>query len=136
MFKLVAERTAWWPVIWKGVAEDGSIIENEIELRFHVLGEAEFKDLLKQAEGSSDDVAILRRLVKDWRGIGDEDGKQLPFSEENLGRFLDIPNAKLGLATAYYRLMAAAPEEREKNLKKSPNAGPEAVQRKTTKAKR
>jgi hypothetical protein len=135
MFKLVEERTAWWPMSWKGVAEDGAIIENEIEMRFHVLGEKAFKELLAQAE-ENDDIAVLRRLVKDWRGIGDEEGKPLPFSDENLLRFLDLPNTKMGLATAYYRLMAATPEEREKNLGKSPDAGQPARAARRTKAKR
>ena len=133
MFKLVEERTAWWPMNWKGVAEDGTIIENEIEMRFHVLGEAAFKALLDEAE-ENDDIAVLRRLVKDWRGIGDEEGTPLPFSDDNLLRFLDLPNTKMGLATAYYRLMAATPEEREKNSEPSRGAGqPARTARRATK---
>lgn len=49
MFKLVAERRAWWPVTFPGVAEDGSIVENTFELRFTVHGEDEFYTLFDEA---------------------------------------------------------------------------------------
>jgi len=42
MFVLAKERLAWWPVIFPSVAEDGSVIENKIELRFVILGEDQF----------------------------------------------------------------------------------------------
>lgn len=42
MFVLAKERLAWWPVMFPSVADDGSVIENKIELRFVILGEDQF----------------------------------------------------------------------------------------------
>jgi hypothetical protein len=46
MFRIVNERLAWWPVTFPGVSEDGSVIENRIELRFRILDDDEFPDFL------------------------------------------------------------------------------------------
>lgn len=49
MYKLVAERRAWWPVTFNGVTEDGDVVANEIEMRFTIHGEDEFVALFDEA---------------------------------------------------------------------------------------
>ncbi|CAN5267308.1 hypothetical protein BH10PSE13_BH10PSE13_23640 [soil metagenome] len=46
MFKLIASPLAWWPVIFAGVAEDGTVVENKIEMRFSILAEDEFAEFI------------------------------------------------------------------------------------------
>lgn len=39
MFKVISETLVWWPVLFSGVAEDGAVVDNKIELRFRILDE-------------------------------------------------------------------------------------------------
>lgn len=135
MFKLVKDRTAWWPVTWDGVNEDGEIIENRVEVKFLIIGRKEFKKLFMDAgsdqDADQDDEAINRevaqRIMKDWKGIGDENGEPLPFEPEWVEAWLDQSMVPVAVLNAYMRLMAAAPEVREKNSGASPASGPAAA---------
>lgn len=132
MFKLVKDTTSWWPVAWNGVAEDGSLVENRIEVQFVLVGRSEFKKMfLAQAaedeDGDDRDRAVAARIMRNWRGIGDEDGKPLPFTPEFRDQWLDIPTVPAAVLAAYARLLMAAPEVREKNLNPSPAPGPAAA---------
>lgn len=131
MFKLVKDTTSWWPVTWNGVAEDGSLIENRIEVQFVLVGRSEFKKMFlgeaaEGEDGDDRDRAVAARIMRDWRGIGDEDGKPLPFTPEFRDQWLDIPTVPAAVLAAYARLLMAAPEVREKNLNPSPAPGPAA----------
>lgn len=136
MFKLVNERTAWWPVIWKGVGEDGSVVEHRIELKFRIVSRSEFRELFGFDAPASDpasetdplnaDMALARRVVgEDWRGVGDEKGRALPFSWDGLAQLMEVANFAPAFGLSYVRLFQAAPEEREKNSGASPASGPE-----------
>lgn len=128
MFKLVKDRTAWWPVKWDAVNEDGEIVENRVEVKFLIVGRKEFRDLFMESdEAQGDDEAINRevaqRIIKDWKGIGDENGEPLPFEPEWVDAWLDQPMVPVAVLNAYTRLLAAAPEVREKNSGASPASG-------------
>lgn len=139
MFKLVSERTAWWPVTWAGVAEDGSVIEHRIELKFRVVGRDDFRDLFGEALGAgvaeepgddvlAADMALARRVVaEDWKGVGDEKGAALPFSWDRFAQLMDAPMFAPSFAMAYVRLYQALPEVREKNSAASRAPGPAAA---------
>lgn len=130
MFKLVQNETAWWPVAWNGVAENGSIVENRIEVKFTILGRSEFKKLFMADTAEDDDDrdrAVAERIMQDWRGVADEDGKPLPFTPEFRDMWLDIAAVPTAVIQAYTRLLLAAPEVREKNSAASPAPGPVAA---------
>jgi hypothetical protein len=48
MYKVVQGRRAWWPVTFNGVTEEGRVVENKIELRFHIHDEDEFTEVMFQ----------------------------------------------------------------------------------------
>lgn len=132
MFKLVKERTAWRPVVWNSVGEDGSIIENRIEMKFRVVGRSEFAELFLGAQSDEvgadaleKDMALARRIVaEDWRGVGDEKGVALSFRWELLQQLMDTPGFAQAFGDACLKLYQALPEIREKNSGASPASGP------------
>ena len=48
-FKIVKQPRAWWPVAWPGVAEDGGIVDNRIELRMRLLKVDEAGQFIRDA---------------------------------------------------------------------------------------
>lgn len=144
MFKLVSERTAWWPVTWSGVGEDGAVIEHRIELKFRIVSRSAFRELFGFDGAAADDeaagddalaadMALARRIVaEDWRGVGDEAGAALPFSWDRLAQLMEVANFAPAFGLAYMRLFQAAPEVREKNSAASPAPGPAAAREDAT----
>lgn len=138
MFRIVSERTAWWPVIFAGVSEDGTIVENRIELRFRILDEDDFPSFIAellamtagdagQVDGAGSDASavpmtqsqraakVLAPVVRDWRGVGSENGEPMPFSEVAFASLLRVPNVAGAVGNAYLACRRASPEVREGN---------------------
>lgn len=128
MFRLVPERTAWWPVIFAGVTEEGRVVDNKIELRFRILDEDQVLDFHAQLEGlhaaaveakkpvlAKDALPVLRTVVMDWRGVGGANGEGLPFSDDSFLTLLKVPNAAVAIGAAYQACRNAAPETRQGN---------------------
>lgn len=115
--------TVWWPVKWKEPGDGGTVVENTIEMRFRRVTTSEFAEL--QQLGTSpvtagDDVhagnlAFIRQIASDWRGIEDEPGKNAAFSDENLREMLEIEGWAVAVGAAFARCHYATPEIREGN---------------------
>lgn len=128
-YKIVSKPHAWWPIRFNGVTEEGEIVTNEIQGRFVILDEDEFKQLetdmmpalLGDAADNADKplsaqfVPFVQRMMVDWKDVLDEDGSSLPFNPENLGRLLRVPNFAWGVATAFREVRRGEPERRKGN---------------------
>lgn len=130
-FKIVSQPKAWWPVIFKGVTEDGTIVENTFDGRFRILDEDENLELEREiakiraaedaeAKSLSEVLApLIMKFLEDWRGVTEDDGTDagvsLPFTPENLMRMLRVPNVSGAIATAYRAARAGEPETRKGN---------------------
>lgn len=126
-FTLVKAARAWWPVEWDGVAEDGAIVSNKIEMRFRLikLDEAALfaRDALaaqaKEQEDGADLAAIyvglVSRIADDWRGVNAENGDALPWTPDNLKLLMNEPGLFTVTFDAFRRCLAAAPKVREGN---------------------
>ena len=130
-YKIVSQPKAWWPVLFKGVTEDGTVVENTFEGRFRILDEDENlqleRDIAKvRADEDVDEKSLseliaplIMKFLEDWRGVTEDDGTEagasLPFNEENLKRMLRVPNVSGAIATAYRAARAGEPETRKGN---------------------
>lgn len=108
MLKLVSERQVWWPVTLSLPADQGEREEVLIELRFRILGVDATTAFLASADNTASEGEVSRgmaemvqRFVVDWRGVGDEKGKALPFSVDALAQLMDVPGAFMATLKAY-----------------------------------
>ena len=123
---IVAQRRAWWPVIFPGVTEDGDVIENRFELRFTILDEDEHLQIVQEGgdvgnSAKPDDkfsklaAPFVERLASDWRGVLAENKEPLPFTAENILLLVKQPGVWPAIWRAYAACRRAAPEIREGN---------------------
>lgn len=124
MFKLVKERTAWWPVTWQVPTEDGGETEEaRIELQFRLIGLDDLQPIMKEAEAvdlreqapSARLAEVLARIVADWRGVGDESGVQAPFTTDTFRHLLNMPGSFAAIMSAYRDCLAGVVKAREGN---------------------
>lgn len=129
MFKIIAAPLVWWPVIFLGVTEDGTVIENQFEMRFRIMGEDEhiqfLVDVAKQdavvvdggVVSAPSEVAakVVKRVAVDWRDVAAENGELLKFDDAHLKQLLDVPNVFTGVMRAYRDARAGQPAIRSGN---------------------
>lgn len=88
-YRIVKQPRAWWPVEWPGVAEDGGVVTNRIELRFRMLkvdAAAAFIRAVVEAQGREGEAGLdlaqvyaelVAQIATDWRGVEAENGDPL-----------------------------------------------------------
>lgn len=126
-FTIVAKPRAWWPVTWSGVSEAGDIVENSIELRFHLLkvdaAAAFIRDVVAAQEREGEDgldladlyAALVERIADDWRGVHAENGDILPWTPAHLRLLMNEGRLFYHVFAAFRACLAAAPETRAGN---------------------
>lgn len=97
MFKITNDRTYTWTVNVPMPAE-GKIVEQPLDVTFHVLDESEISKLMTEQLRPSLPL-VERALVK--AVVGDETGKELPWNDDVKSRLLALPYVVSALATAY-----------------------------------
>lgn len=131
LYSIVAGRTAWWPVPFTVPAQDdpGHVVAQTIQVQFAFWGE----DALASLEAKTTEIVartgdaepkpgevsaeLYMTIVKDWRGVGDGDGKPLAFTLTNFAAFLNaLPGfERRALLPAYQACLAGEGEIRAGN---------------------
>lgn len=110
MFEVSAEPLQhWWPVVVKAPSSTtpGAIVEHRFEVLFETLehDEAEKIDNEVSAAELAGDVSkrnvLLRRVVKDWKGVVDQKQQPIPFSTEVLDKVLQLTWNRIGFNRAW-----------------------------------
>ncbi|RMF66342.1 MAG: acyl-CoA dehydrogenase [Alphaproteobacteria bacterium] len=108
-FKLVeGNPVVKWPVIIPVPQDGGRIQRAKIWLHFEVVPLEELMQALPEIDASLEDPETRRRIedffaehVKDWEGVEDENGKPVPFSDEDFRRLFRLGFAQAPIAQAY-----------------------------------
>jgi hypothetical protein len=132
-YKIVKQARAWWPVKWEGVAEDGAIVTNQVDVQFNLLKVDAAADWIAQMLGAtkaeaqqnvSGDVKMLpaiyagmiARIANNWRGFEAENGEPLAYDGD---RWLEAVAAAEAKRTAAEAI--TDPELRRAALAEVPN---------------
>ncbi|HEU4958963.1 MAG TPA: histidine kinase [Sphingomonas sp.] len=131
-YRIVKQAQAWWPVEWDGVAEDGTIVTNRIEMRFRLLKVADSAGIIRDAAqlrereqeamkaGKETDLAALyaelvERIATDWRGVEAENGEPLPWQAANVALLMNEPGLFGHVVEAFRGCLSARPQIRAGN---------------------
>lgn len=113
MFKLAVSPTFWTDVGATIADENGKRVPISFQLQFKRLTPAEIQELAIGGVASAlrNDSEVLSQIVVGWKGIADEHGTEMEFSQEGLTKLIDL-NLAGAIAQAF---MAAQPRARAKN---------------------
>lgn len=104
MFKLKQSQTYFWPVTVKSAIDGGAYEKQTFDAEFRRLPQSEVESLQELTRNSqSADRDIARKVLVGWKGIGDDNGEPLPFSQTKLDELLDMPSAAAMIVIAYYQ---------------------------------
>jgi hypothetical protein len=74
----------------------------EFTATFEVMKHDEYRE---RTEGRSDDLGLLKSVVIGWDGVEDENGNDVPFSEEALAQMCEYTFVRTAFLRAYNELM-------------------------------
>jgi len=111
MFKLSLSETYTWPVQVKLPVDGGKFLIQTFDAVFKRGSQTHIKELLA-AEGISD-VDFSRDVLVGWKGITDDAGNEVPFSEGARDRLLDVPAVSAAIVEAF--VLSASGQAKRKN---------------------
>lgn len=126
MFVFVPNLTCWWPVKVQQPDPDkpGQMTEFSFDIEFEILDRDESRGmedertaLLKKVETDASEenlrkvqdelealaVSSFRRVIRNWRGILDEDGKPIPFNDVTFTLVMKHNRIRAAINRAYQK---------------------------------
>lgn len=112
-YRIVRSQRAWWPVEFPGVTEDGEIVGNKIEMRFHQMKvdtgasflrevlAAEQREMVEGVDAVGIYSGLVARMADDWRGLEAENGEPMKFDGAAWLAALADRQARLDKALAF-----------------------------------
>lgn len=94
-FRVTKSRRVWWPVEIKEPQDGGSVKKHLVDAQFEILPQSENDEILL---GGQD---IMARVLRDFRGFQDEEGREIPFSDEMRQSLLEEPYIRTAFLEAY-----------------------------------
>ncbi len=105
MFKFTQNPKIWWPVTISYPIDGGKVGKATFEAHFQVKDADELGDL---GVGAFSDVEVLSSVLLGWKGVADEEGNEIEYSDENKEMFLKNPYVRKHTALAYLECVNGA----------------------------
>ncbi len=106
MFKIALTETYEHPVI---IEIPGDKKRHEFTGTFRRFSQSQLNDMREQITNSSlDDAQFCREVLVGWKGVRDEDGAEIEFSNSNLDKLLDIYPVANSIVAAFYNSISGA----------------------------
>lgn len=100
MFKLTQSATYTWPVAVHVPVNGGQYDKQTFDGEFKRLPDSRLKEIGRKVDaGEMPDSDFVREVMVGWCGIT-ADGVEVPFSNENLERLLEVPGVAGAVALA------------------------------------
>lgn len=120
MFKLKQKKSYFWPVTVY-LPEDGGVFsKHTFDAEFRRLEMGELNELSAKNDGFSMDdedhgADACRSVLIGWKGVTDDEGVEIPFSETSCDELLKNPHARVGILEAFRESINTRTGARRKN---------------------
>lgn len=118
MFKMTKSASYYWPVAFTTPADGGKFEKQTFDAQFKRITQSRFQELLgisaaaneeadEQKEKMTDSL-FVREVTVGWRGINDDAGNEIVFSEGALADILEVPGVARAMVMAYVESFSGA----------------------------
>lgn len=108
-FVLKQSDTYSWPVTFEIPTDGGRHERQTFDGEFKRLPQSRIRELGKQIEANEiTDVEMASEVMVGWKGITDDNGKELPFSQKALEQLMEVPLLATQVVAAYFSSLAGA----------------------------
>ena len=103
MFVISQSQSYLWPVAVEFPVDGGKTKKETFDGEFKRLAQSKIKeiqDAIKRDE-FADDAALAKDLMVGWKGVVDERGEEIPYSEGARDELLDVPLVATAIVHAW-----------------------------------
>lgn len=111
-FVLSKSATYTWPVRISLATDGGKQTVETFDAEFRRLPQSRINEIVRQAraaergrgddEDQIEDQDAAREIIASWKGVTDDAGAEIPFSEAALGQLLEIPTVAGQIVKAWF----------------------------------
>jgi hypothetical protein len=116
MFKLAEQRTYKWPVTVHIPADGGKFTKATFTAEFKALPQKEIDRVVEEGRGGDRDADLCTECLIGWSGVQDENGNDIPFSDEAKAKLLDITYVRHALLDAFLESITGGGARRKNSL--------------------
>lgn len=108
-FVLKQSDTYSWPVTFEVPTDGGRHERQTFDGEFKRLPQSRIRELGKQIEANeTTDVEVASEVLVGWKGITDDNGKEVPFSQKALEQLMEVPLLATQVVAAYFQSLSGA----------------------------
>jgi hypothetical protein len=98
MFKITQSSSYIWPVTVEMATDGGKFEKHTFDGEFRRLNVDELQTL-----SDTDDTggSACRKILVGWKGVVDDNGEEVPFSETALEQLLKLPSVRMAIMLAF-----------------------------------
>ncbi len=92
MFKLGGQTPTYWQVVRAMMpSEAGGEMEVKFDMRFKRMTMSEVEDAGRKADETPDErlTVLISEIAADWKGVGDTEGNEPPFTREGVKQMVE-----------------------------------------------
>lgn len=109
MFKIVQSPTYTWPVTFNIPVDGGRAEKQTFDGMFKRISQSRIEELRLQIErGEITDSNLAREVLVGWKGVLDDSGEEMPFSEGARDMLLDVPLVASAVVVSFLESLSGA----------------------------
>jgi hypothetical protein len=105
MFKIETRKTYTWPVTVQVPCDGGKYVKATFTAEFTALPQDQIDRLVRDGDADSN---IATECLAGWSGVQDEDGSDLPYSDEARTKLLNISFVRAAVVGAFFESLSGA----------------------------
>jgi hypothetical protein len=96
-----------WPVVVEFPVDGGKFDKETFDAEFKRLPQDRLREIGEQVDnGTLSDLELLDQVLAGWSGIFDESGEEVPFTETNRKRILNVGLVAASIVAAWFESLA------------------------------
>lgn len=109
MFKLAQSTSYKWSVKVELPVDGGKFEKATFDAEFKRLSQSRINELRTQMEAPGyTETDLAKEVLIGWSGVVDGDGNEIPFSEGNRDKLLDVPMVAVAIGMSFFESLAGA----------------------------
>lgn len=109
MFKLAASPVYFWPVSVSLPTDGGKFEKSTFDAQFKRIPQSRIDAIFRADDVKDEEVA--RELLVGWRGVTDDSGEDVPFSEAAREQLFNVPGVRAAVIKSYLESLSGAKQK-------------------------
>jgi hypothetical protein len=108
MFTLSKSGSYSWPVHHEIPVSGGKHEKQSFDAEFKRLPQTKVQELVQESIAENTDKVFCKEVMIGWKGIQDDKGNEVPFSQDALEELLEVPKMATSIVQAYMASIAGS----------------------------